>query len=146
MPYPERLKELLDTLLSIEEMDLRADLLIELAESFKPVAAEVASAPFPEEHRVPACESEVFIFATGEGNSLKYHFAVENPQGISAKALAAILDQTLSDEPCRNVLEVNEDFVHDVFGKQLSMGKGAGLMSMVSMIKAFAKRQLASLG
>lgn len=139
--YPERLRELLETLLSIEDMSTRADVLIELAEELPAMDESVASKPYPEENKIPGCESEVYMFATPQGEGLDYHFAVENPQGISAKALAAILVQGLSGEPCENVLQVNEEFVHDVFGKQLSMGKGQGLMSMVAMVKAFAKKQ-----
>jgi len=138
--YPEKLKELLDELSSIEDMNLRSDLLIEYAEGFKTVPAEVASKPYSERSKVPACESEAYVWAkkNSEGN-LQYYFAVENPQGISAMAMAAILDETLSGEPPEAVAQVEEDIVYDIFGKGISMGKGQGLMAMVSMVRNLAK-------
>src|SRR5262245_60559149 len=75
---------------------LRADMLIELADQFTPVPESVAGKPYPEENRAPRCESEAYVFATdAAGGTMKLWFAVENPQGVSAKAWAAILDETL---------------------------------------------------
>jgi cysteine desulfuration protein SufE len=65
---------------------------------------------------------------------------VENPQGISAKAMAVILDETLSGAPPEQVAEVSPEIVYQVFGRELSMGKSMGLMSMVGMVSALAKR------
>ena len=73
--------------------------------------------------------------------ALDFHFAVENPQGISAKAMAVILGDTLSGEPPEQVAEVPTDIVYRVFGRELSMGKSMGLMSMVGMVANLAKRQ-----
>ena len=78
----------------------RAQLLISFADQFKPVPADVATRPFDKSHLVPACESEAYVWAvTQPDGTLKLHFAVENPSGISAQALATILDKTLSGLP-----------------------------------------------
>lgn len=134
--------ELLADFKQLEDKNQRADLLIELAEGFKPVPPEVATPPYPESLRVPGCESEVFMFGVPdeEGQSVRYYFAVDNPQGISAMAMAAIIDETLSGVSRELLAEVDETFVHDIFGKQLSMGKGQGLTNMVLMVKSIAGR------
>ena len=45
----------------------------------------------------PQCESDAYVWALKKpDDTLKLYFAVENPSGVSAKALAAILDKTLS--------------------------------------------------
>jgi hypothetical protein len=51
--------------------------------------------PFPAYNKVPACESDAYVFPVEKNGSLEFFFAVENPQGISAKALAVILAKGL---------------------------------------------------
>jgi len=71
--------------------------------------------------------------------TLKLYFAVENPSGISAKALATILDKTLSGLPAEDVAQITPDLVEAIFRQNISMGKGMGLMSMVQAVRALAK-------
>ena len=74
--------------------------------------------------------------------ALKYYFAVENPSGVSAKALAKVLDDTLSGETPESIAMINEDIVYTIFRQNISMGKGLGLMSMVQAVVALAKQQM----
>ena len=74
--------------------------------------------------------------------TLTYYFAVENPQGISAMALAAILGDALSGVSLEEVAAVPADVVYRIFGRELSMGKSLGLMGMVNMVRAAARQQL----
>lgn len=122
------------------DQELRFESLIELAERFKPVDDRIATRPFSVEHRVPGCESEAYAWAENTPGGLKFHFAVENPQGVSAKALAVVLDENLSGQPLAEIRAVNADLVYTLFGRGLSMGKGQGLMGMVQMVKALADR------
>ena len=141
--HPEKLTELLEDFNFVTDRSERADLLIELADRFQGVPERVARRPFPEDHRVPRCESEAYVWAEDQADgTLKFHFAVENPQGISARAMAVILDETLSGEPVEQVAKVGEDIVFDIFGKDLSMGKGQGLTGMVGMVKGLALQHL----
>lgn len=140
--YPEPLTEILEDFEWISDRRERTDMLIYYADKFKPVPESIAQKPYPEEHRVPACESEAYVWAEAQPDgTMQYYFAVENPQGLSAMSLAAILDQTLSGQPAEAVANVEPDLVFDLFGKDLSMGKGQGLTSMVAMVKAYAKDQ-----
>ncbi|HVL38395.1 MAG TPA: SufE family protein [Fimbriimonadaceae bacterium] len=134
---PPKLAELLEMLSLVRDRQERIDLLISLAERFQPATLE---GPLPEESRVPGCESEVFVFAKPLRAGLKFDFVVQNPQGVSAKALAVILDETLSGEDLKGVAEVPESVVYDIFGRELSMGKSMGLMNTVRMVKALALR------
>ena len=139
MPYPPKLQDLLDTLSFFESRQDRIEALIGIADRF----ASPAEDSYREEHRVPGCESEAFAWVERMPNgALKYRFAVENPQGVSAKALAVILDETLSGEPLRHVASVPDEVVFDIFGRELSMGKSLGLTGMVRMVTAAAKREL----
>jgi len=140
---PRKLADLLDVFELMEDRQERIEALIDIADRFQPVPENVVARPFPEEARVPHCESEAFVFPRPqEDNTLKFHFAVENPQGISAMAMAVIIDETLSGQPLDQVAQVPSDVVYKFFGNELSMGKTMGLMGMVSMVQAAAKRQL----
>lgn len=140
-PLPPKLAETLELLALLPGRDDRIQFLIDVAERFREVPPEVARRPFPDEAKVPACESEAYIFPEERPDgTLRYWFAVENPQGISAKCLAVILDETLSGVPPEEVARVPDDVIYDVFGKELSMGKSMGLMGMVHMATAAARR------
>ncbi|MGK2966510.1 MAG: SufE family protein [Tepidiformaceae bacterium] len=139
---PKPLAEIIDDFAFVDRAE-RIELLLEYADRFKEVPPEVAERPFPEENHVTRCESQAYVWATDlPDGTLKYHFAVENPQGISAKAWAVMLDETLSGQPLEQVAGVPEEAVLKVFGSDLSMGKGQGLMGILNMATAFARQRL----
>ena len=141
---PAKLAGTLDILDTIPDRTERIQLLIDIAERFRDVPPRIAHRPFAEEHRVPACESEAFVWGEPRPDgTLDFHFAVENPQGISAKAMAVLLGESLSGAPLEQVAAVPQDVVYRVFGRELSMGKSMGLMGMVSMVNNLAKKQMA---
>jgi cysteine desulfuration protein SufE len=137
---PLKLQETVELIGSLSDRNERIEALVSLAERFRPVPPEVARRPFPEEHRVPACESETFVWATSKNGGVELHFAVESPQGVSAMALCAILQETVSGLPADEIERVPDDLVFDLFGTELSMGKSMGLMGVVRMSKALARR------
>lgn len=142
---PEKLARTLENLELIPDRSERIQLLIDIANRYREVPPRIAQRPFPEENKVPACESEAYVWGERRPDgTLDYHFAVENPQGISAKAMAAILGDTLSGAPPEQVAAVPQDVVYRIFGRELSMGKSMGLMGMVSMVTNLAKRQMAA--
>jgi len=144
MALPARLDELLGDLDLLADRNERIDALIGIANRFRDVPQRVAERPFAEEHKVPACESQAYVFAEPRRDgTLDFHFAVENPQGISAKAMAVILGETVSGAPLEEIAELPGDIVYRIFGRELSMGKSMGLMAMVSMV-AHSARQAAA--
>ena len=141
---PAKLQETLDTLALLEDRSDRIQMLIDVADRFTDVPESIARRPFAEEHRVPGCESEAFVWAEPRGDgAFRYHFAVENPQGVSAMALAVILGDTLSGSPPAQVAAVPADVVYRIFGNELSMGKSIGLMGMVCKLQSETARQSA---
>ncbi len=138
--YPEKLKGFLETLSFFTEESERANILISYADQFKEVPAEIAQRPFAKEHQVPFCESEAYVWAVpNPDGTLRFYFAVENPSGVSAKALAVILDKTLSGARLEEVATVSPDVVERIFRQNISMGKGMGLMSMVQTLQRIAR-------
>ena len=121
----------------------RIEALIALAEGYREVPARIAVRPFPEQNKVPACESQAYVFAEPRPDGrLDFHFAVENPQGISAKALAAILARTLSGVALDAVARVPVEVVEQLFGRELSMGKSLGLSGMLLGVQREARARM----
>ena len=136
---PAKLQAVLDVFATFDDPADRTNLLLGYADQFKDVPKEVATRPFGREHLVPHCESEAYVWALRQPDgTLRLHFAVENPSGVSAKALAAILDRTLSGLPASEIATVTPDIVERIFRQNISMGKGLGLMSMVQAVRSFA--------
>lgn len=132
---------ILEDLNSVQE--IKADKLIEYADSFEEVPDDIATEPYPESHKIPACESEAYAFyKLNPDKTIKFYFAVTNPQGISAKAFAVILDQGFSNQDLKDIINSDPDIVKKVFGNSISMGKGLGLNSMLGVIKMIAKNNL----
>ena len=134
----EKLQQLVDVFQMFDPAD-RTSLLLSYADQFKEVPASIATRPFPKSHQIPQCESDAYAWAQKmPDGTLKLYFAVENPSGVSAKALAAILDKTLSGLPASDIATLNTDIVEKIFRQNISMGKGMGLMSMVQAVQALA--------
>ena len=136
---PEKLQQLIDMFQMFDPAD-RTSMLLSYADQFREVPPSIATRPFPKSHQVPQCESDAYVWALKQPDgTLKLYFAVENPSGVSAKALAAILDKTLSGLPSSEIATVNCDIVEQIFRQNISMGKGMGLMAMVNAVQALAK-------
>lgn len=142
---PEKLAEIVDDFSMITDRTERSEYLIEIADRFPSVRvpASIATKPYPEEHKVPACESEAYVWVEeNTDGTLKYWFDVLNPQGLSAMAMSVILDETCSGQPLDKVANVQTDVVFTLFGREISMGKGQGLMGIVTMVQYEAKKRL----
>ena len=143
---PRPLNDLLDEFSFLERGE-RVDYLIEYADQFVNVPERVAMRPYPEERRVKRCESQAYVWAEdNDEGTQKYWFAVENPQGISAKSFCAILDDTVSGASLEEVLRIPGDVVFDIFGKEISMGKGEGLLGILTSVQMFAREAAARPG
>lgn len=132
---PENLDKILREISELDN-DSKAYHLIDLADTFTPA---IKSKPYPEDHKVPGCESEVYLWVRDEDSHYYFDFAIENPQGVSAKAMAVILQDGLNGLTKEEITQVPDDLAYQIFGKSLSMGKGVGLVSMVQLLKYFVK-------
>lgn len=143
--YPAKLKETIEDFSFLTTRQERQQYLIQLADEFNEVkvTASIAEQPYDEKHRVKACESDAFIWwQAKEDGTLQFYFDVLNPQGLSAMAMAVILGQSCSGATLEQVAEINDEVVFEFFGKNISMGKGRGLMGIVNTVKSAAKQKL----
>jgi cysteine desulfuration protein SufE len=143
--YPEKLDEMIEFFESIIDREDRIDVLTSLADRFPGVPEKIATRPYPDSHRVEACESQVYVWAEEQPNkTLEFYFAVENPQGISAMATAVILDETLSGALPSQILNVPEDVPLKFFGGELSLRKQLGLANVVKRVKQLTRAYVGS--
>ena len=142
---PPSLQKLLDTFALFPDPADRTELLLSYADQFREVPPEVAQRPFDKSHQVPQCESDAYAWAVKRPDgTLALHFAVENPSGVSAKALAAILQKTLSGLTPEEIASISPEIVEQIFRQNISMVKGMGLMGMVNAVRALAARARSS--
>ena len=144
---PEALREVLEAF--AESPADRNAMLIEYSDQFRGVPERIATRPYPLTNQVPHCESDTYVFVEPLEDAadprLQFFFAVENPFGVSARALSAILDQTVNGLPSSVIAGMPiDDLVPTLFGRNVSMGKGQGLLSIASVVKALARNQVRS--
>jgi cysteine desulfuration protein SufE len=143
--YPPKLQEALEDFSFITSRQERQQYLIQLADQFGDVKVpeRIATQPYDESHRVPACESDAFVWwEDNDDGTLNYYFDVLNPQGLSAMAIAVILGEACNGTDIEQVASLKPEIIFEFFGKNISMGKGQGLMGIVSMVAAAAKQKL----
>lgn len=141
----DALQRLMEDFAFLERQD-RMAMLMEYADRFPEVEVPeaIATRPFPKEHYITRCESEAYVWTEEqEDGTFKLWFAVENPQGVSAKSWAVIMDETLSGQPLEQVAQTSPEVIFDIYGKGISMGKGQGLMGMLDYVTHAARRKLA---
>ncbi|HWT46419.1 MAG TPA: SufE family protein [Vicinamibacterales bacterium] len=139
MTYPGKLQDVLDMFELFDTAD-RTSMLLSYADQFREVPSSVATRPFSRSHQVPHCESDAYVWGVRQPDgTLDLHFAVENPSGVSARALAVILQKTLSGLQAADIATVDASIVERLFRQNISMGKGLGLMSMVQAVQATAR-------
>lgn len=138
--YPEELHELLEIIRESPITD-RNEILLDYSDRFEGVPEHIATRPYPESHRVVECESDVFVFTErGDNDVVNFYIAVENPQGVSSRALSAILSENLNGVPLAKIESIPETLVFELFGRNVSMGKGAGMMGIIKLLKYFARQ------
>jgi cysteine desulfuration protein SufE len=138
---PVTLQAILDTFDMFPDPSDRTNLLLGYADQFRDVPADIARRPFDKSHQVPQCESDAYVWAIKKPDgTLDLYFAVENPSGVSAKALGTILKKSLSGLTPADIAAIDPSIVERIFRQNISMGKGMGLMSMIEAVRALARR------
>ncbi len=144
---PRSIAAVIDGFAYFEDRFERIQALIEIAERFEEVPAHVAVRPFDTSCRVAGCESEAYVFhSRREDGTLDFFFAVENPNGVTARALVVVLGESLSGAPLTEVATLDPKSILEMFGAELSLGKKQGLGGIIDSVKAAASRELARKG
>ena len=143
--FPPALNGILEDFSFITDRNERAEYLIEIADRFDGVKVPhtIAAPPYSAENHVMYCESDAYVWAVDrEDGTQQYYFDVLNPQGLSAMAMGVILGEALSGQPLEQVANVPTDIMYKIFGREISMGKGQGLIGIIAMVRQAAQRKL----
>jgi cysteine desulfuration protein SufE len=117
----------------------RAMVLLDYSDHFQAVPPQIAERPFSENNHVRECESDAYVFPERRSDGrLNFHFAVENPQGVSARAFSRILQEAVDGQSAAEINAISPEIVPLLFGRGISMGKGMGLQGILTMVKYFA--------
>ena len=139
--YPKPLQDLLEVFGEIDDRDERTEMLIYWSDKYKRADKSITGPkPYSDAYKVPSCESEAYVWSKTRSNAtLDFHYVVENPQGLSAKTISAILSLTVSGEKLEeiSVLESN-DIVKTLFGTYMGIVRTQGLRGIVKMTRAYA--------
>lgn len=137
---PQELKNILEDFEMLPDTD-RQMYLLDFSDRFEEVPPHVATRPFPEAHHVKECESDAYVWVEPRPDgTFDLYFAVENPQGVSARSFSKILQDTLTGQPLEVINAVPDTLVTDLFGRGISMGKGLGLQGILRMVKFYANQ------
>ncbi len=133
---PEKLNEIVETLSNLPD-EQRIEILIDFAGKLKTVPAEIAEKPYQENCKVPVCESGVYVWVIkNDKGNISLYFAVENPQGLSAKSLCYILDKSLSGKQPQEITGLSEELLNKIYGSGLSIRKFIGLSNILSKVQS----------
>jgi len=140
---PKKLQQIVDDFQWINTRQERTEMLMYYADQFEEVPEAIATRPFAEEHHVTYCESDAYVWALlQEDGTMKFEYAVENPQGLSAMAMSAILKDTIDGLKPEEIADISCEIVYDIFGSDVSMGKGQGLMGIVKKVQNYARAEV----
>jgi len=140
--YPQKLKDIVDVLSSLPEHD-RIEMLLDFASKYKAVPEEIASPPYPEDNKAQMCESNAFVWSTlDSSNKINFHFAVENPQGLSARAFVVILQRNLNGESPQLIQNIPNEIITKIFSESLSIRKNIGLTNILQKVQQEAKKYI----
>jgi len=135
---PANIQSILDDIEMVGEAG-RQEILIDYSDRFEGVPPHIATRPYPESNHVKECESDAYVFLEPrDDGTATFHFAVENPQGVSARAFSRIIKEAADGQPAAVINAIPDHIVTDLFGKGVSMGKGMGLQGILRMVKFFA--------
>jgi cysteine desulfuration protein SufE len=135
---PEKLDALIDELGQADRQE-RIELLLDLARSLPPLPARL-EAHKDEAHRVPECQSPVFLFAECRDGHVELHAdaPVEAP---TVRGFVAMLVEGLDGQPIAEVLALPNDVLErSGLMEILGMQRVSGLHAVIHRLKAMVRR------
>ena len=138
---PPKLDAIVEELKEADRQE-RIELLIDLAKSLPPLPERLAH--FKDEaHRVPECQSPVFLFVEVEGDRVELHAdaPIEAP---TVRGFVALLMEGLEGAVVQEILQVPSDLIdRSGMTEILGMQRVSGLHAVLRRLKAMLAREAA---
>ena len=137
---PAALDELVDELREADRQE-RIELLIELAEELPPLPDRLAHHK-DEAHRVPECQSPVFLFIERDGPRV-HLFADVPPEAPTVRGFVCLLVRGLDGATVEEIVTVPNDLIQRAgMVEILGMQRVGGLSGVLARLKAMTARTL----
>ena len=132
----EKLEALISELGELDRQE-RIELLIDLARNLPPLPDHLAQ--FKDEaHRVPECQSPVFLFPERQGDIFVLHVDVP-AEAPTVRGFMAMIVEGLSGAPLQNVVTMPTDILErSGLSELLGMQRASGLHGVLRRLRAMA--------
>lgn len=135
---PPALDELVEELREADRQE-RIELLIDLANELPPLPDRLSQYK-DEAHRVPECQSPVFLFLEREGARI-HLFADVPPEAPTVRGFVCLLVRGLDGATVEDVLNVPNDLIQRTgMAEILGMQRTSGLSGVLHRLKAMVAR------
>ena len=110
----------------------RYEYMIDLGKSLPLIADEYKT----DDNIIKGCQSKVWVHAELEGDKVVF---TADSDAIITKGIIAILIRAFSNQPPKDILDANNDFIDKIGLKEhLSPTRANGLVSMIKQLKLYA--------
>ncbi len=141
MGMPERLEKAIDRFRSADRQT-RLETLLDLSRKLPPLPAELERQPDREAHRVPECQTPVFLWIEVAGGGVAMHAEVPR-ESPTVRGFVALLVRHLAGASPDEVAEIPDDLLHAMgLEETLGMMRTQGLSAILQRVK----RAVASAG
>ncbi|QDV37845.1 SufE family protein [Tautonia plasticadhaerens] len=135
---PAALDELVEELRDADRQE-RIELLIDLANDLPPLPDRLSHHK-DEAHRVPECQSPVFLFLEREGPKVRI-FAEVPPEAPTVRGFVCLLVQGLDGATAAEILDVPNDLIQRTgMAELLGMQRASGLAGVLRRLKLMVAR------
>lgn len=141
--YDRSFERIVDSFRSINDEAERMMMLIEFASCYVDPPPTIAHRPYPEECKLSTNYAKIYFWAVPRPDErLEFYFAVEDKEGVSAKAFAVMLSRTLSGADLPKVAAVPSEVVDIIFGNGIEPEKRSALLAMLEAVRSAAQDML----
>ena len=127
-----RQQEIIDEFSMFDDWMQRYEYMIELGKSLPLIEPQYKT----DDNIIKGCQSKVWVHADLEDNLLKF---TADSDAIITKGIIAILIRAFSNQPPKDILDANTDFIDKIGLKEhLSPTRANGLVSKIKQLKLYA--------
>jgi len=120
------------------DRDTRLETLLELSRKLPPLPAELQAARDREGHRVPECQTPVYLWLAYDHGAVRLHADVPR-ESPTVRGFVALLAQSVEGATAADVAALPDDLLHALrLDETLGMTRTHGLTAIVRRLKRMA--------
>ncbi len=124
----------------------RLETLLDYSKKLPPLPPELEAERDDESHRVPECQTPVYLWIATPGGQVRIHAAVP-PESPTVRGFLSLLIRTLNDGPASAVADVPDDLLDQMgLTETLGMNRTQGLTAILHRVKRGVRAAAAAAG